>query len=70
VQETKTFSPSKEEAFDNYHCSKSEHGNHSFFECNFDAPSDWQMHETFIKYFPWKEQVSYGLENTFSSLLF
>ena len=42
------FSPSKEETFDNYHCSSSEHGNLNFLECHFDAPSDYQMQETYI----------------------
>jgi len=35
-----------------------------------DAPSDYKMRETFIQNFPWKEKVSYGLENTISSLFF
>jgi len=52
VQETRNcFSPSKEEAFNNYHYSSSEHGNLSFLECHFDAPSD-HMQETFIQYLP------------------
>lgn len=35
-----------------------------------DVLSDYQMRETFIQNLPWKEKVSYGLENTISSLFF
>jgi hypothetical protein len=54
VQETIKlfFSPSKQETFDDYHCSSSENGNLNFLECHFDAPSDYHMQETFMHYLP------------------